>query len=193
MKKIIALMLTAVMVMALAACGGSKEESYDATYMAVYDAESGADVLNALPEYQFLPADVRQDLSGNMRLELTLIVEFGTDYTLSVHYFNPDQADTEAADYFDFQWGTLGTCTAEDGVITLETPEMGDATYTAGSDYTSNEGYNAFDVLDFDGTTGSWTSDEAVMILGMVADGTVFTVDGTAITGWEITETQAVD
>lgn len=52
-------MLTVVMVMALAACGGSKEESYDATYMAVYDAESGADVLNALPEYQFLPADVR--------------------------------------------------------------------------------------------------------------------------------------
>lgn len=191
MKKITAIVLAMAMMLSFAACGGS--EDYDATYMAVYDSSSGADVLNALPEYQFLMPDVREDLANGMKLELTLIVEYGTDYTLVAHYFNPEQTDTEADDYFDFQWGTIGQCTCKDGVITLGTPEMGDATYAAGSKYTSDEAYNFFDVLDFDGTTGTWTSDDAFMILGMVAEGTEFTVKDDAIVSWTVPEAVAED
>lgn len=189
MKKLFATVLAIMMVLSLTACGGSSSGGpNEQTYIAIYDAENGVDVLNALPEYQFLPADVRAGLAGEMRLELTFLIEYGTDYTLVAHYFNPNQTDTAAADYFDFQWGIIGVCTYENGVYTLGAPEMGDASYTAGSDYSSNEAYNCFS-MNGDGTSGSWTSDSVSAILEMAAEGTTITVDGGNITGWTVPET----
>lgn len=188
MKKVLAIVLAAMMIFSLAACGGNSSSGpNEKTYIAIYDAENGTDVLNALPAYQFLPADVRQGLACEMRLELTFLIEYSTDYTLVAHYFNPNQTDTAADDYFDFQWGVIGTSSYENGTYTLKAPEMGDANYSAGSKYTANEAYNCFS-MNGDGTTGSWLSDDVAAIFDMAPEGTTITVDGGSITGWTVPE-----
>lgn len=188
-KKLVALILATVTVLSLTACGGgnSSQGPNEKNYIAIYDAESGTDVLNTLPAYQFLPADVRQGLAGEMRLELTFLIEYGTDYTLVAHYFNPNQTDTAAADYFNFNWGIVGTSEYENGTYTLKAAEMGDASYTAGSKYSSDAAYNCFS-FNGDGTNGSWYSDDTNAILDMAPAGTTVTVNGNAITGWTVPE-----
>lgn len=190
MKKILALALALLMVLSMTACsdtlsGGGSNGPNEQSYIVIYDSDNGADVLNALPANQFLPVDARELLTGELRLELTLLIEYGEDYTMIAHLFNPNQTDESAADYFDFRWGTLGVCKKEDGVVTLELPTNGDNSFKAGSDYAGKEAYNGFS-MNGDGSFGSWYSDDTPACLEMFTEGTTLTVEGSAITGWNI-------
>lgn len=181
MKKLMVLLMTVTMVLGLTACGGG---GVDGTYSVIYDNTMDAEILEAIPENQFMKEDVREAINAGLTYELTLILEITGDYTLVAHLYNPNQKDTAAADYLEIRIGYIGTYTIEGDVITIEAAEMGDASFYAGSDYA--ETYKGFSFAA-DGSNGDWYSDSTPELLDLVSGGTI-TVSETTITGWEVAE-----
>lgn len=185
LKKVFTLCMALAMVLGLAACGGADKGFENATYATIYDNTMDAEILEALPENQFLLDDVRDGIAAGLTFELTLVLENMGDYTLVAHLYNPDQSDETAADYLEIRVGVVGTYTKDGDVVTLGVGEFGDASYHAGSDYA--EDYKTFSFAE-DGSNGDWFYESNPKILDVVTDGTTITVSGANIASWEIAE-----
>lgn len=182
-KRVTALCLVVVLVMGLAACGGSGKGLEDATYGTIYDSNTDAAVLEAMPENQFLLDDARKGIADGKTFEITLLLESNGDYTLIMHLYNPAQTDTNASDYLEIRVGLIGTYSKDGDTVTLQAAEMGDASFYAGADYA--EAYKSFSFAE-DGSNGDFYFDETPAMADLVPEGSKVMVSGTAVTGWEI-------
>lgn len=180
-KKLLTIGIASCMALAVTACGGGAK---DQTYKITYDNSLGSEVLDAVPEYQFLAADLSTMIQYGMNLDVTLDLASDGTYTLTSKYYtqnNPEEGDPT---YSDIHVEATGTYTQEDNKVTISVPDSATAVYQGGAYITEQGMFEPFSYAD-DGTPGEWTSDEVPEILDCVPE-TVFTVteDG-AIETWE--------
>ena len=179
-RKIAAAVVLTASLLALTSCGS--KGAVNATYGTIYDSESSEEVMDTLPEFTMIPVDIASSLEdGSRRYEVTLDLESTGDYTLIFDYYDPSVTDEEAADYFRYEVAFIGTYEKEDDNVTLGAAEIGQVTYTAGSDYTSSADSKLFS-YDGSGDAGVWYSDDDESILDMFGGGIV-TVEDEQVTG----------
>lgn len=196
-KKIITILTAFALTGCLSACGNTGGaagggDSYENIYFAIYDGENTAEELAAIPEFQFMAGDLRDELTNGLRFEITISIEFGMDYTLESRYYNPDQRDENAADYCDIRMQSTGECTIEGDKITIAPPQLATAVYYVGSDYADQEKFRKFSYAEDKGngewTAGEWATENIVPeILENVPSG-VFTISGNKIVTWSVLE-----
>ena len=167
--------------MLLTACGGGAE---DQTYTVTYDNSLGSDVLDAIPDYQFVASDLSWMISYGMNLDVTLDLTADGNYTLTSHFYTQGEPAESDPTYSNIQMVATGTYTHEDDKVTISVPDSATATYEGGAYITEQGMYEPFSYAE-DGSTGEWTSDDVPEILDCVPE-TVFTVtDDGAISTWE--------
>ncbi|HJA67293.1 MAG TPA: hypothetical protein H9955_13485 [Candidatus Mediterraneibacter cottocaccae] len=180
-KKLLAVGLTVCTAAAMTACGGGAE---DQTYTVTYDNSLGSDVLDAIPDYQFVASDLSWMISYGMNLDVTLDLTADGNYTLTSHFYTQGEPAESDPTYSNIQMVATGTYTQEDDKVTISVPDSATATYEGGAYITEQGMYEPFSYAE-DGSTGEWTSDDVPEILDCVPE-TVFTVtDDGAISTWE--------
>ena len=180
-KKLLAVGLTVCTAAAMTGCGGGAE---DQTYTVTYDNSLGSDVLDAIPDYQFVASDLSWMISYGMNLDVTLDLTADGNYTLTSHFYTQGEPAESDPTYSNIQMVATGTYTHEDDKVTISVPDSATATYEGGAYITEQGMYEPFSYAE-DGSTGEWTSDDVPEILDCVPE-TVFTVtDDGAISTWE--------
>lgn len=182
-KKVITIGLASCMALAATACGGGAK-SKDETYKVSYDNSLGSEVLDSIPEYQFLATDLSYMVGYGMNLDITLDLTADGTYKLTSKYSSQGEAKEGDPSYADIHIEATGTYTKEESKVTISAAESATAVYQGGS-YITEQGMFVPFSYAADGTPGEWTSEEAPEILDCVPE-TVFTVteDG-KIETWE--------
>lgn len=182
-KKLLTIGIASCMAVAVTACGGGTK---DQTYKVTYDSSLGSEILDAIPEYQFLADDLSWMIVNGMNLDVTLDLTSDGTYTLTSQYYTQNKPEKDTPTYSDIHIEATGVYTQEDNKVTISVPDSATAVYHGGAYITEQGMFQPFSYAA-DGTPGEWTSDEAPEILDCVPE-TVFTVteDG-AIETWEPT------
>lgn len=185
-KKLAVLGMAFVMALGMAACGGADSaKGVDKTYTVTYDNTMDAAVLETVPKYQFVAADLSYMISYGPNLDVTLKLDKDGTYTLTSKYYNQSTAAAPGtADYMDIHVEAKGTYTKEADKVTIAKAQSATAVYEGGAYITEQGMFTPFSYAA-DGATGTWTSADLAEILDCVPE-TIFTVtEGGAIVSWE--------
>ncbi|MGM9534248.1 MAG: hypothetical protein ACI3VR_03310 [Intestinibacter sp.] len=188
-KKITLLLMITLLAVCLSACGNkAKDKGFkDALYTSIYDSNCSKDEIDAIPENQFLPSDVRSTLGdGSMRLEVTLDTEVVGDYTLVVDYYDADQKDEKSDTYLKYSFCAIGTYESDGDKIILSPAGVASVDFKMGKTYAD---LKVFDYLSpkGDGSTGYFDNESNPELLEIMK-GATFTVKDNNIVTWEAKE-----
>lgn len=156
--------------------GGKTDSRVDKTYQVSYDNTLPDDELDAIPEYQFLPLNLKNMVTYGMAINVTLDLDKDGTYTLTAKDHNVDETVKEGGSgYVDISLTAEGTYEKSGDEVTIGKPEKADYTYNCNSTITDQE---MFAPLSFheDHSGGSWSSKEKPELLSYVPE-TVFTVN----------------
>ena len=155
--------------------GGKTDSKVDQTYQVSYDNTLPDDELDAIPEYQFLPLNLKNMVTYGMSIDVVLDLKKDGTYTLTSKDHNVDETVKEGeSGYVDVSLIASGKYDKSGDEVEIQKPEKVDYTYNCNSTITDQEMFAPLSFHD-DHSGGTWNSTEKPELLSGVPE-TVFTV-----------------